>query len=84
VNYNKFKGIAKQYNNKISRRVYNLALNGLKKVRIENGFTQRQVSEILKMPLDTYKNYEQGKREPKIDTLKQLATLFKCKIDDFI
>jgi transcriptional regulator with XRE-family HTH domain len=62
----------------------NLALNKLKIIRKDNGFTQKEVSEILKMPLDTYKNYEQGKREPKIDTLKQLATLFKCKIDDFV
>lgn len=61
-----------------------MALNGLKKVRKENGFTQRQVSEILKKPLNTYKNYEQGKREPNIDTLKQLSTLFKCKIDDLV
>ncbi|WP_236897035.1 helix-turn-helix domain-containing protein [Clostridium beijerinckii] len=61
-----------------------MALNGLKKVRKENGFTQRQVSEMLDIPLDTYKNYEQGKREPKIDKLKQLANFFNCKIDDFI
>lgn len=56
----------------------------LKKKRKENGFTQKDIAEILSISVRTYMNYEQGVRTIKIPILKQLAALFKCSVDDLI
>lgn len=61
-----------------------MKLDKLKKTREEKGYTQKDIAEILKIPLKTYKNYEQGIRTIKIPILKQLSTIFKCKIDDLV
>jgi DNA-binding XRE family transcriptional regulator len=59
-----------------------MSLLNLKKKRKENNYTQQAVSEIIKVSLSTYKKYEQGSREPGLETVKQLSILFKCKVDD--
>ena len=45
----------------------------LKELRNEKGLTLKQLSTSLGMPLMTYANYEQGKREPSLDTLRLLC-----------
>lgn len=61
-----------------------MKLEKLKKLREEKGYTQKEISEILNIPLKTYKNYEQGIRTIKIPVLKQVSTIFKCSVDDLI
>lgn len=56
----------------------------IKFFRKKNCFTQEEVAIILKIPLTTYRSYEQGKRVPKIDTLERIAKLYRCAIEDLI
>lgn len=56
-------------------------INNLKKARESAGFTQIQVAKMLSISDGTYKNYEQGNREPKGDMLIQLSNLFNVSTD---
>jgi|GEM_PF-3858042 len=52
---------------------YRSELKGLKKVRVEKGYTQQKLSEISGVPKRTIQDWEAGKRNPKIDGLKRIA-----------
>lgn len=56
-------------------------IENLKKSREFKGLTQNQVAEILGISDGTYKNYEQGKREPNGDMIVKLATLYNVTTD---
>ncbi|MFT8350008.1 helix-turn-helix transcriptional regulator [Clostridium saccharoperbutylacetonicum] len=56
----------------------------IKFFRKKNRFTQEEAATILKIPLNTYRSYEQGKRVPRIDTFERIAKLYKCTIEDLI
>ena len=53
----------------------------LKELRTEKGLTLKQLSASLGMPLMTYANYEQGKREPSLDTLRLLCRFYDVTSD---
>lgn len=53
----------------------------LKALRKEHSMTLKQVSEALEIPLTTYANYEQGKREPPIWFIVAVCDLFKVSAD---
>lgn len=53
----------------------------LKEARKKRGLTQNNVSTILNISPNTYKNYEQGTREPNGDTIVKLADLFGVTTD---
>lgn len=55
--------------------------DNLKTARKHNQMTQKQVSDTLKISPNTYKNYEQGLREPNGDTIVALAELFNVTTD---
>ena len=55
--------------------------NRLKSMRESIGWTKTYVAERLHLPLTTYANYEYGKREPDIDTITALSTLFNTSND---
>lgn len=55
--------------------------DNLKKLRIANKKTQKQVAEYLNITREAYTQYENGKREPDIETLKKLADYFNVSID---
>lgn len=55
--------------------------DNLKTARKNNQMTQKQVSDTLKISPNTYKNYEQGLREPNGDTIVALAELFNVTTD---
>lgn len=55
--------------------------NNLKTARKNNQMTQKQVSDHLKISPNTYKNYEQGLREPNGDMTVKLAELFNVTTD---
>lgn len=48
----------------------------LKVVRVENGFTQKQVADDLGIPVSTYANFEQGRNELNYDFLVVLRAYF--------
>lgn len=41
----------------------------LKQLRVRCGFSQTDLASVLNIPLNTYRSYEQGKREPNNDLL---------------
>lgn len=52
-----------------------------KKVRTENGFTQKQVAEGIHVPEQSYQRYEYGKVIPSALTLIALADFYGVSLD---
>ncbi len=59
-------------------------MNGLALKRKERKLTHKQLADSLGLPIQTYRNYEYGKREPKIEILKLMAKYFSCTIDELL
>ncbi len=53
----------------------------IKMLRKQNGYTQQQVANAINVSRSAYSQYEMGLKQPTIDTLYQLADLYKCSID---
>lgn len=53
----------------------------LKAARKKSGMTQQEVADAIGVVQSAYKNYEQGNREPKGDTIVKLANLFRVTTD---
>lgn len=58
--------------------------NSLKYFRKKNGFTQKEISEILNVAQNTYSGYENDLSEPYLDTLVKLADTYEITIDILI
>ncbi len=58
--------------------------NNLKAARKACHMTQKQVADCLGVVESCYANYEQGRTEPCIDILRQLARLFSVTLDELI
>jgi len=56
-------------------------MNRLKELRLINNLTQKDISLKTNMPQSTYNNYENGKREPNIETLINLANYYNVSLD---
>lgn len=56
----------------------------LKISRKSRGMTQRSVAEFLSISERAYQHYENGSREPNIDTLVRLSILFEVSLDDLL
>lgn len=53
----------------------------IKELRIKKGLTQQQVADALHISRQVYGFYENGKREPNIETLKRIASFFGVSVD---
>lgn len=53
----------------------------LKYLRAEKGLTQGQIADMLKVGRSTYTHYENGGREPDIETLQKLSNFFNVSTD---
>jgi transcriptional regulator with XRE-family HTH domain len=53
----------------------------LQNLREENGWTKTYVAGRLGIKMQTYANYEYGRREPDIDLINQIAKLFNTSTD---
>ena len=53
----------------------------LKELRLEHGYTQEQVAEILNIKQNTYSQYECEQREIPIESLIKLAQLYETSVD---
>ncbi len=60
------------------------ALIGLKKIRKEKNFNQQKVAMDLNISRESISYYENGKRNPDIQTLKMLSKYFNRSIDFLI
>lgn len=54
----------------------------LKKIRLEKGYSQKDFAEKLGVAKSTYCMYENGYREPNVDTIKRIADLLGVSVDD--
>lgn len=54
----------------------------IKKIRKEKGVSQKQLAERLGTSPQNLAQYENGKRTPKIDTLRKIAAALECKVSD--
>ena len=53
----------------------------LKELRTEKKLSIRAIAKLLDMPFTTYNNYEQGTREPSLETLVLLCDFFNVPAD---
>lgn len=56
----------------------------LKELRIQNNYTQEELSQKLGITQYTYSNYEIGKTEPKIEIIKKIADFYNIDTDYLI
>lgn len=53
----------------------------LKKARLNIGYTQQQVADLMGITKSTYCGYETGKRQPDVSKIKQLASILNTSGD---
>ncbi|MBR3804695.1 MAG: helix-turn-helix transcriptional regulator [Clostridia bacterium] len=53
----------------------------LKELRIEHGYTQKQVADMLNINSVTYLHYEKDQREPPLSLLADMAKLYEVSVD---
>lgn len=58
--------------------------NTLKKIRKEKGYTQKKFAEKADIPVSTYSNYENGNRNPNLQTLQKFADLLNVSLSEII
>lgn len=58
--------------------------NRIKQARIDKGLKLKDVATYLNTTIRTISRYEDGTREPSIDTLKKLCDLFDVSADYLI
>ena len=56
-------------------------MDNLKQLRIQSGFTQKQMAELLNITTNGYQHYELGTRQPPVDMLCKLADIFGVSVD---
>lgn len=57
--------------------------NKLKNARIESGYTQKEVANIINRPQQTIAAWEVGRSQPDINTLGDLLRLYKISANNF-
>lgn len=57
--------------------------NNLKWFRLKNGYTQKNIADILKIDRSTYTYYESGKNRPGMETVNKLALLYRIDVSSF-
>lgn len=53
----------------------------LKDLRIENGYKQEDIAKKLNISTSAYGYYEQGRNEPSIETLREIANTYDVSTD---
>lgn len=59
-------------------------MEGLRKKREEKGVSQKRAAKDLNLEAQTYRSYEYGLREPKLETLKEMAKYYNCSIEELL
>ncbi len=58
--------------------------NNIKEGRIRKGFTQDQLANILHVTRQTVSNWETGRNEPDLETLKSLSDILETDVSVFL
>lgn len=53
----------------------------MKLIRNYNGYSQRQIAEILKIERSTYASYETGRNRPDVFAVQRFAKIFNVSVD---
>ncbi len=53
-------------------------------LRMEQGFSQREIAKMLNVSQGTYNNWENGKTQPSIEDLIEISRIFKVSVDYLI
>nr|DAJ48702.1 MAG TPA: helix-turn-helix domain protein [Caudoviricetes sp.] len=56
----------------------------IKEFRKQKGLTQKQLGDLCGMADSAIRRYENGKANPKIETLQKIATALKCNLSDLM
>lgn len=56
----------------------------LRECRIERGFTQQQIAEVLGVSRVAYTHYENGDRDMPTEMIVQLADFYECMVDELL
>lgn len=56
----------------------------LKELRDHKGLTQEALSQELNIGRQTYSHYENGKRQPDLDTLCRIAAYYQISLDQLV
>jgi len=56
----------------------------LRQLRQQSPLMQKDIAEALSVSVITIRQYEQGSREPNIEKLLKLATIFNVSLDDLL
>ena len=56
----------------------------LKEKRIVRGYTQKKLSELCGIAESTIRQYELGKRNPKLETIERIATALEFPVHVFV
>lgn len=56
--------------------------NRLKELREEKGLSQKAVAQNLEIPVSTYANWEQGRREPSIEDIYKILEVLDIEAND--
>ena len=56
----------------------------IKEMRIKRGLTQKQLAELLGVKQSNISRWEAGTFQPNATTLKKMADVLNCYIDDLI
>ena len=54
----------------------------IKKLRIERGLTQKQLGELCEMADSAIRRYENGRANPKIETLQKIANALNVNVSE--
>ncbi|MCH5716881.1 helix-turn-helix domain-containing protein [Niabella hibiscisoli] len=58
--------------------------SNIKKIRSLKNYTQQHLADILGLTRAAVSSYEEGRAEPKIETLTRASQIFGVSVDDFI
>lgn len=56
----------------------------LRNLREDCNISQKQMSELLEIPVSTYRNYENTYREPSYDTLTRICEILQVSSDELL
>lgn len=59
-------------------------MNHIKKIRLEKGIKQGDLADMLSVKQTTVSGWETGYREPDLESLKRMADIFDCSIDELL
>lgn len=56
--------------------------NNIRNIRKEKGLTLKQIADIMGCSPQLISQYESGKRQPKLETIKKIAVALECQVSD--